>query len=115
MTEPAPGPGTAREAAERNARAVMAGNLSQLMADITPDVLLQMMQLGTGGGLTPQTMPSITGYELTELGPDGDGDLFHAKFLSSIGTATLSAKWKLVLNQWKIVEIALVGYERIEG
>ena len=32
----------------------MAGNLSQLMADITPEVLMQMMQLGTGGGLTPQ-------------------------------------------------------------
>ena len=115
MTEPAPGPGTAREAAERNARAVMEGNLSQLMADITPEVLMQMMQLGAGGGLTPQTMPSITGYELTELGAADDAELFHATFSSSIGTATLLAKWKLVLNQWKIVEIALVGYERIEG
>ena len=93
----------------------MAGNLSQLMADITPEVLMQMMQLGTGGGLTPQTMPSITGYELSDMGAEDEAEVFHAKFLSAIGSATLSAKWKLVLGQWKIVDISLVGYERIEG
>ena len=93
----------------------MAGNLSQLMADITPEVLMQMMQLGSGGGLTPQSMPSITGYELTSIGQDDDDEVFHAKFLSAIGSATLSAKWRLVLGQWKIVDIGLVGYERTEG
>jgi hypothetical protein len=113
MTSPA-GQGSAQDAAERNAQAVMAGNLSQLMADITPEVLMQMMQLGSGGGLTPQTMPSITGYELTSVGAEGETEVFHAKFLSAIGTATLSAKWKLVLGQWKIVDIGLVGYERVE-
>ena len=114
MTTPG-GPGSARDAAERNAQAVMAGNLSQLMADITPEVLMQMMQLGSGGGLTPQSMPSITGYELTSIGQDDDAEVFHAKFLSAIGSATLSAKWRLVLGQWKIVDIGLVGYERTEG
>jgi len=107
--------GTAREAAELNAEAVMAGNLSQIMADITPEVLMQMMQLGAGGGLTPQSMPSITGYELKPISAAEDSELFHVTFLSAIGTATLSAQWKLVLGQWKIVEIGLVGYERIEG
>ena len=115
MAEPTSGPGTAREAAERNAQAVMAGNLSHLMADITPDVLMQMMQLGADGGLTPQAMPSITGYQLKPITAEEDSELFHVTFASAIGSATLAAKWKLVLGQWKIVEIGLVGYERTEG
>jgi hypothetical protein len=92
----------------------MAGNLSQIMADITPEVLTQMMQLGAGGGLTPQAMPAITGYEIEEKGQDEDAELFHITFLSEAGTATVSAKWKIVLGQWKIVDIGLVGYERFE-
>lgn len=108
-------PGSAREAAERNAQAVMTGNLTQLMADITPEVLTQMMTLGAGGGLTPQAMPVITGYELTEAGTDGDAEVFHAKFMSAMGWATLSMKWKPVMSQWKIVEVGLVGFERVEA
>ena len=55
-------PGSVQEAAERNAQAVMTGNLAQLMADITPEALTQMMTLGAqSGGLTPGTMPGISG------------------------------------------------------
>ncbi len=65
MTQPT----TAREAAERNAQAIMTGNLSQLMADITPDVLAQVMAMGAqAGGLSPAQMPNIQGYEIREMG-----------------------------------------------
>ncbi|OAI40522.1 hypothetical protein AYO38_05820 [bacterium SCGC AG-212-C10] len=105
-------PGSAREAAERNAQAVMTGNLAQIMADITPEALTQLMQLGaaaSGAGLSITSMPSITGYELTDLGPDGDAEVFQATFTSDAGTATLSAKWKQILGQWKITEVAVVS------
>ena len=70
MTQPT----TAREAAERNAQAIMSGNLSQLMADITPEVLAQVMAMGAqAGGLSPAQMPNIEGYELKDFGPQEDG------------------------------------------
>ena len=48
MTQPT----SAREAADRNAQAIMSGNLSQLMADITPD----------GDTLTTSDVPLVIAY-----------------------------------------------------
>ena len=101
-------PADARAAAERNAEAVMTGNLAQVMADVTPEALQQLMGLGAGGGLTPQSMPSITGYAIEEQADDAEGDLFHVRFDSEAGSATLAARWKEVMGQWKITEVALV-------
>jgi hypothetical protein len=91
----------------------MSGNLAQLMADITPEALAQMMQLGaSAGNLSPASMPSIEGFEVTDVGSDGnDGELFDVCFRSAVGTATLRATWKLIMNQWKITAVGLVSAE----
>lgn len=108
MTEPSP----AREATERTANAVMSGNLAQVMADLTPEALGQMMTLGSAaGGLSPAQMPSIDGYEIEELGPEGDGEAFHITFRSPVGTATLKATWKQLMGQWKVTAVSLVSAE----
>ncbi len=108
MTQPA----TAREAAERNAAAIMSGNLAQLMADVTPDVIAQVMAMGAeAGGLSPASMPNIEGYDIKEFGADGDTELFHVTFRSDAGTATIAASWKQVMGQWKIVSVSLVSAE----
>jgi len=105
-------PGSAHEAAERNAQAIMSGNLAQIMADITPEALAQVMALGSqAGALTPTQMPNIERYELLDFGPDGDVHLFHVKFISDAGTATIAASWKLIMGQWKIVAVSLVSAE----
>ena len=110
MTEGA-APATSREAAERNARAVMVGDLAQVMADVTPQALQQLMSLGSGG-MSPSALPSITGYEVQEQPADeAEGDLFHVRFDSPQGTATIAARWKQVLGQWKITEVSLVQAE----
>jgi len=104
--------GSAREAAERNAQAIMSGNLAQLMADITPDVLAQVMAMGSqAGGLSPAQMPNIQGYEIKDFGTQGEIELFHVTFRSDAGTATLAASWKQVMGQWKIVAVELVSAE----
>lgn len=112
MTQPA----TAREAVERNAQAVMSGNLTQIMADITPEALAQMMQMGTeAGGLSPAQMPNIEGYEVAEKGTEGDAEVFHVTFRSSAGTATLGTAWKQIMGQWKLTAVELVSAERSGG
>ena len=108
MSEPA----TAREAVDRNALAVMTGNLAQIMADVTPEALAQMMQMGPqAGGLSPAPMPNIEGYDIEEKGPAGEGELFHVTFNSPVGTATLATTWKLVMGQWKLAAVELVKAE----
>lgn len=113
-----PGPASAREAAERNAEAVVAGNFSQIMADVTPEALTQMMQMGaSAGGLNPAQMPNITGYELVEAGQteDGEGEIFHVAFTAAAGTATLEATWRQVVGAWKITAIRLVSAEAAQS
>lgn len=105
-------PSTAREAAERNAQAIVSGNLAQLMADITPDVMAQVMAMGAqAGGMSITSMPNIQGYELKDFGSDGEVEVFHVTFNSDAGSATIAASWKLVMGQWKIVNVSLVATE----
>ena len=109
-------PGSTREAAERNAQAVMTGNLAQVMADITPDALAQMMQLGArAGAMSPAAMPGIEGYEITDMGEDAGGAVFHIAFRSAIGRATIATTWKQIMGQWKIAAVALVSVEPAPG
>lgn len=109
-----PGPASAREAAERNAEAVVAGNFSQIMADITPEALTQMMQMGaSAGGLNPAQLPNISAYAIAEAGQteDGEGEIFQVAFTAAAGTATLEATWRQVAGAWKITAIRLVSAE----
>lgn len=105
-------PSSAREATDRTASAVVSGNLAQVMADLTPEALGQMMSLGAAaGGLSPAQMPNIEGYDVQEMGSEGDAEIFHITFRSSVGTATLKASWKQVMGQWKITAVSLVAAE----
>ncbi len=108
--------GSAREAVERNAQAVMAGNFSQIMADITPEALTKMMQMGAAaGGVSPAQMPNIETYAIAEMGEDGDAQLFHVTFAGAAGRATLGTSWKQIMGQWKITDISLVSAEPASG
>jgi len=105
-------PAGLREVVERNAEAVMSGNFNQLMADITPEALAQMMQMAPQGGQVSLTqMPNITGYEITPVGPEEDSFVYHVTFTSTIGRATAAATWKQVVGQWKITAINVVSLE----
>lgn len=105
-------PGDVREAVERTARAVLSGNLPQLMADLTPEALTQMMQMGaSAGNLSPASMPNISGYEIAEAGEDGGAHLFNVTFTSTAGTATLATTWREIMGQWKISSVSLVSAE----
>ena len=108
-------PGDLRTAVERTAEAVKSGNFAQLMSDITPEAIAQLMQLApAGGGPSLMSMPAISGYEISELGPEGDARWWQVAFISASGRATLAASWKQVLGQWKITGVRLVGIEPVE-
>lgn len=109
---------TALEAAERNARAVKDGNITQVMADITPEALAEMMQMGAAaraaGIPTPTAMPGIESYHVEPTG-EGDGEAsFDVTFVSPAGRATLATTWKLILGRWKVSSIKLASAEPAE-
>ncbi|MGH2609451.1 MAG: hypothetical protein ACRDHF_10220 [Tepidiformaceae bacterium] len=109
-----PTPTTAREAAERTAQAVVSGNLAQLMSDITPEALTQMMQMSaSAGGLSLTQMPALTGYELEEMGQteDGEGEVFQVTFNSDAGNASIETTWRQVTGAWKITAVSLLSAE----
>lgn len=112
-------PGTAREAAERNARAVMDGDLTQVMADISPDAMAKLMQMGAEAQATgvpnPTTMPSIESYEIADVDEAGDGSSFDVTFRSAMGTATVRTTWAQIVGQWKIVDVRLLRAEFTPG
>ena len=110
------GSGSARDAAERNAQAVMAGNISQVMADITPEALTQMMQMAAAnGGVSPATMPNIESYTIDDAGATDDGgQRYRVTFSATEGTATLTATWRQVLNAWKITAVELESAKRAD-
>jgi hypothetical protein len=107
-------PSTAREAAEQTAQAVVDGNLAALMSTITPEALTQMMQMSaSAGGLTVTQMPSVTGYDLEEMGQteDGEGEIFQVTFKSEAGNASLETTWRQVTGAWKITAVQLLSAE----
>lgn len=110
---------TAREAAERNARAVMEGNITQVMADITPEALGQMMQMGASaraaGIPTPTAMPGIESYQIEPTGETADEASFDVTFVSPAGTATLATTWKRVLGRWKVAGVSLAAASPASG
>lgn len=93
----------------------MSGNLTQVMADITPEALAQMMQLGAqaqaAGLQTPQTLPSIQSYTLETVSESDEEGVFKVTFHSAAGTATLSTRWIPVMGQWKIAGVELISAE----
>jgi hypothetical protein len=105
-----------REVVERNANAVVSGNFAQIMADITPEALAQMMQqMPAAGGFNLATMPSITGYEIGAASNDGEAVVYDVTFVSAMGRATLTSQWKQVLGQWKIAGVKLAALEPAPG
>lgn len=111
----APG-GSPREAVERTARAVMTGNLAQVMADLAPEALAQLMQLASGAqGLSPAQLPSIDRYEVTEVAAGDAEAIYRVAFVSSMGSATIETTWRPMLGQWKVAAVSLVSAEVSPG
>jgi hypothetical protein len=104
--------GDPREAVDRTARAVMTGNLAQVMADLSPEAMAQLMQLASGAqGLSPTQLPSIEGFDIAE-DPAEEGEVrYRVQFHSSAGSVTVATTWRPVLGQWKVVSIGLAGAE----
>ncbi len=104
----------AREAAERLAANVAAGNLALVLADIAPEALAKAMQANpaAGGGLP--ALPAIRQWRVEELPTSASGPVFRLSFESELGDAVIDTTWGQVTGQWKVVDFAVVELRRRE-
>lgn len=113
--------GSAREAVERSAQAIVAGNIVQVMSDLTPEALAQVLQMASEQGLNPGSvtalggLPGISGYTVIDAGKDEDSETFLVTFEAPEGRATVESTWKQVLGQWKIAAFRVVDLKRTDG
>lgn len=115
MTEPQPTE-TAREAVERNAKALASGEFATVMADVTPQALAQLMQMGSQAGqMSPGQMPPDAVYSIEERGATAAGERFDVTFSSSIGTVSLNTTWTPIAGRWKVAAVEVLEVDIRDG
>jgi len=93
MTETGP-----EEAAHAHARALIAGDFGAAVRAMTPDALAKAMQVGNMSW-------TVTGYELTPQGQDGDDYLFSIAYQTDLGPLSLRYRLRDIGGEWKVVDI----------
>ena len=92
MPEPSP-----EEAAHAHARATVAVDLATAFGDMTPEALAKAMQVGT-------TSWTLTGYDLTSQGLDGEDYVFDVTYQSDLGPLPLRYRLREIAA-WKVVDV----------
>ncbi len=88
---------TARQAAERHAERVLAGNIKAIQADFVGSTFMNLM---AAGSLPPRP---TTAYEIvSEDAVDGHVEL-RVRYSNDTESLELVSRWQLVSDEWKIV------------
>ena len=85
-------------AAHAHARALIAGDFAAALRGMTPEALAKAMSVGN-------TTWTVTAYELTSRGQDGDDHVFDVAYQTDLGSLSLRYRFRDVGGEWKIVDI----------
>jgi hypothetical protein len=110
MTEDQPQPApelTARQAVERNAEAIKAGDMQRIMMDLTPEAFAKAMQMLNQPGAA-QTPREVESYDVEDRGVEGDDQLFHVTYRSPAGQLTMHSRWRKVGPDWKVADFGII-------
>ncbi|MGD9892979.1 MAG: hypothetical protein AB7R89_19185 [Dehalococcoidia bacterium] len=97
------------EAVTRNCQALLTGNIAQIFADMTPEAMAKIAQLG--GGAMTGTMPALTSYDVISRVQDGEDHLYDVQFHGTPSFG-VKARWREIGGLWKLVDFD--GYQ-IDG
>jgi hypothetical protein len=86
------------EAAHNHARALIAGDFGTAVRGMTPEALAKAMSVGN-------TTWTVTAYELTSHGRDGDDHVFAINYQTDLGPLSLRYRFRDVGGEWKVVDI----------
>ena len=85
-------------AAHAHARALIAGDFAAALRGMTPEALAKAMSVGN-------MTWTVTAYELTSRGQDGDDHVFDVAYQTDLGPLSLRYRFRDVGGEWKVVDI----------
>ena len=89
------------DAVKRNCEALIAGNIAQIFADMTPQAMAKLSQ--QAGAQMGGPMPKLTGYEIVGREQDGDEHVYDVRFEGDVDFGVKS-RWREMDNQWKLID-----------
>ena len=90
------------EAVTRNCQALLAGNIAQIFADMTPEAMAKMASAGAGG--MAGGLPQLTSYDVVSRVQEGDDHLYDVQFHGTPSFG-VKARWREIAGQWKIADV----------
>jgi len=94
-----------KDIADQFAKDLIAQNIAGLMMAFTPAGMGKAMAMQSQAQASGQ--PPATGFELKELGQEGDDHLIDIVMKNPDGEAVISTKWKDVAGAWKVDDIGI--------
>ena len=88
----------AEDAAHAHARALIAGDFGAALRGMTPEALAKAMEVGN-------TTWTVTSYDLTPQGRDGDDFLFGIDYQTDLGPLSLRYRVRDIGGEWKVADI----------
>ena len=98
-----------KETADQFAKDLIAQNIAGLMMAFTPAGMGKAMAMQSQAQASGQSPPACTGFELKELGQEGDDHLVDIVMKNPTAKAIISTKWKDVAGAWKVDDIGYQG------
>jgi hypothetical protein len=92
--------------AEQFARDLLAANIAGLSMAMTPSGLMKAMALQAQRAASGQNR-TASGFEVHITGREADDELVDLVLKSEEGDAVLGTRWRLVMGDWKLDDIAL--------
>ncbi len=93
---------TVEEAVTRNCEALIAGNIAQIFADMTPEAMAKIAS--AGGGAMGAGLPQLTSYDIIDRSQDGDDHLYDVQFHGSQNFG-VKARWREIAGMWKLIDV----------
>ena len=95
------------DAVKRNCEALIAGNIAQIFADMTPQAMAKLSQ--QAGAQMGGPMPRLTAYEIVGREQQGDGHLYDVRFTGDVNFG-VKATWREIDGQWKLDDFEAYEY-----
>jgi hypothetical protein len=93
------------DAVRANCDALMMGDLTRIMTDLTPEALGALMASGANMAM----MPILLGYEIESQAVSGEDHVVRVAFTTPDRVITAIETWREIDGAWKITNIAVEG------
>jgi hypothetical protein len=89
------------DAVTRNCDALIAGNIAQIFADMTPQAMAKLSQ--SAGAAMGGPMPKLTGYDIVGREQEGEEHIYDVRFQGEANFG-VKGRWKEIDNVWKLID-----------